>query len=591
MFSHKSYNVILGLFFRNSYMPFIFIVFIIFVASLFESFSISLIYPFMQLVSDKSYLFQNDYVQFLHKFTGSKPYNEFLIVFGFLLVFTVILINIITFSCKWLIYKFTWKCFGSVQNALMVNYLSKKYEFFISRDMSELTKNLLTEVGISVNGYLYPFVELISKLVSVLFIVTMLALLDPIKTLILISGVFLIYFLLSSFTGKITQKFGSQRIDVHETLYKSTLETFGSIKLIKAKGLEETFINKFKEPVNKYARLNLFVSILGIFPKYILEASFICSAILFILYELNNDGDLMKSLPIISVFAFSAIKILPYLQQIYSNFIKCTYNWPSVKKLESDCSIVEYSILNTKNHCNYNTFNKSLILKNVSFSFLPNNKILDNINLKFIRGSFNVICGKTGCGKSTLLDILTGLLTPSTGHIFLDGVKLSLNNSPLRTSIGYAPQNSFIVDSTVSENIAFGHDPLSINYDKIKEIAELTQISHLIHTQPKIGECGQNLSGGERQRIGIARALYDNPEILILDEATSAVDPETEKNLLKALRKLPRITIIMVTHRIDSLNPDDQIYFLEKGHIEASGKYSELLQNCSSFRALCGKFY
>ncbi len=222
-------------------MPLIFIVFIIFVASLFESFSISLIYPFMQLVSDKSYLFQNDYVQFLHKFTGSKPYNEFLIVFGFLLVFSVILINIITFSCKWLIYNFTWKCFGSVQKTLMVNYLSKNYEFFISRDMSELTKNLLTEVGISVNGYLYPFVELISKLVSVLFIVTMLALLDPIKTLILISGVFLIYFLLSSFTGKITQKFGSQRIDVHETLYKSTLETFGSIKLIKAKGLEETF--------------------------------------------------------------------------------------------------------------------------------------------------------------------------------------------------------------------------------------------------------------------------------------------------------------------------------------------------------------
>lgn len=588
------FKKILTLFFGNKYYLLFIVILIIFFTSLFESFSVSLIYPFMQLVSDQNYLNDNEYIKLLHLYTGSIPYYDFVLLFGVTIISSIIFISVITFICRWIIFKFTWSCFSIVQKELMRSYLANNYEYFLSRDMSELSKNLLTEVGIAVNGFLYPFVDGLSKLVSVILLISLMAFFDPHKTLAITLIVIFIYSFLSLFSGKLTKKFGSQRLLVHEDLYKSTIETFGVFKLIKAKSLENVFINNFNKPANQYAKLNLWVSLLSIFPKYILETTFVCSAIVFILYELKVNGDVVESLPTISLFAFSAIKILPYLQQVYSNFIKCIYNWPAVIKLEGDCfnNLIDLKLSNNSNSNSYSNhiFNNSLSFQNITYSFAHDTSVLKNINLNVEKNTFNIICGKTGCGKSTLIDIMIGLLTPSSGNIFADEVKLSTNDFiNLRSRIGYAPQHTVLLDSSIVENIAFGVAADKIDNSKINEVAKLTQVSHLLSTDLDIGEGGSKLSGGEKQRIGIARALYDDPEILILDESTSAIDPETEKKLLNDLRSLSHLTIIMVTHRIESLNPDDLIYFMENGKIDSFGTYSDLLQNCSSFKALCGR--
>lgn len=544
----------------------------------------------MQLISDQNYLTDNIYIQLFYNLTGSKTYHEFIIIFGVLLITLITSISLFTFICRWIIFKFTWKSFSIVQKKLMSSYLSKNYEFFLSRDVSELSKNILTEVGISVNGFLYPFVDAISKLISFLFILTIMAYIEPLKTFYLILLISIIYGLISAFSGKLSKRFGSQRLVVHENLYKSTIETFGVFKLIKAKGLEKTFINNFSIPANKYANLNLWVSILGIFPKYILEASFLCSAILFVLYEIKIHNDLTKSLPVISLFAFSSIKILPYLQQVYANLMKCLYNLPSVIKLELDCThSIKKNINDDINFRDYK-FTSSLFFEDISFGFTRDLYILNKINFTLKKNTFNVICGKTGCGKSTLIDIMIGLISPISGSIYSDGNKLTMDEfSKLRTCIGFVPQHTVLLNSSIRENIAFGVDKLHIDDAKITKIANLVQISHLIKNDFHIGEGGLKLSGGERQRVGIARALYDNPQILILDESTSAMDSLTEKKILGRLRKLPEITIIMITHRMESLNPNDYVYYLENGIIKLHGKYSELINYNSAFQFFCQK--
>ena len=184
---------------------------------------------------------------------------------------------------------------------------------------------------------------------------------------------------------------------------------------------------------------------------------------------------------------------------------------------------------------------------------------------------------------------MSGLLSAEEGYILIDNVQLDESNFfAWRGNIGYAPQSTFLLDSTVRENIAFGKDPEEIDDAKIHHLAEITQITHLVESKGNIGEGGLRLSGGERQRIGIARALYEEPALLILDEATSAVDPETELKILAALRDLKSTTIIMITHRLASLDAHDMVYFMDQGRVEARGDYSELLATNALFRALTG---
>ena len=263
-------------------------------ASLLETVGVSLIYPFMQLVTDRSILNDNEYFHYAYTRFDFESYERFIFVSGIVVIVTIIAINVMIMISRWAIFKFTCERFHDVQKTLMQSYLAHDYEFFLSRDASEMSKNLLTEVGIAVSGFLLPLVDAMSRAVSVVLIVSVMGMIDPVKTLLLIGIIILIYGIISMCTGRLTLRFGSERRAVHENLYKCTTEIFGGVKLIKSKGIEAPFLEKFKQPSFRYAELNMWVTILSILPRYIIEATFMAAAVLFVLTEIQVAGSLQK---------------------------------------------------------------------------------------------------------------------------------------------------------------------------------------------------------------------------------------------------------------------------------------------------------
>ena len=284
---------------------------------------------------------------------------------------------------------------------------------------------------------------------------------------------------------------------------------------------------------------------------------------------------------------------MPGLQQIYHSIAQIRYNTPALDILLKDLKNSTYNKNITDGKLiSLPKIKKGIEFKSVYFKYPnSNDQILKNINVKISSNSLTAFVGKTGSGKTTLIDILLGLLPINKGDILVDNIKLKEDNfSSWQKKLGYVPQNIFLTDDTLKNNIAFAVPDNQVDHKKIINAAKLAELENYISTLPDkyntyVGEKGIRISGGQMQRVGIARALYYNPEIIVLDEATSALDNLTEKNIMDSLKKLSKSkTIIIIAHRLSTIKNCDQIYFLEKGRVSAEGNYNELIKNSKSFK-------
>ena len=278
-------------------------------------------------------------------------------------------------------------------------------------------------------------------------------------------------------------------------------------------------------------------------------------------------------IPTIGSIALGGQKLLPILQSIYSSWALVKGNLGPVNEV---LKIINKPIIryHPKEKVNYLKFNDKIVFNNISFSYNARDKeILNSVNFIINKGDKVGLIGKTGSGKTTLIDILIGLLIPTSGEIFIDGINLKKNITSWRSSVAYVPQNIFLTDSSIAENIAFGIDPNSIDLERLKESAKKAQIKDFIESLPRgyetyVGERGAKLSGGQLQRIGIARALYKQKSIIIFDEATSALDENTEKELIQTINSLGKgTTLIMITHRLSTIKNCNKVLKLEDGRI------------------------
>jgi ABC-type multidrug transport system fused ATPase/permease subunit len=236
---------------------------------------------------------------------------------------------------------------------------------------------------------------------------------------------------------------------------------------------------------------------------------------------------------------------------------------------------------------------KDLIdLQNISFEYLPKNPVINDISIQIKKGQSIGIAGPSGAGKSTLIGILLGILKPSNGHILVDGVNLNPSLSAYERSIGLVPQHVFLADDTIKANIAFGIEPSKIDLKRISKALLDARLYEFVATLPEgietlIGEQGVRLSGGQRQRLGIARALYDDPDILILDEATSSLDLETESKITDVMTSLHGTkTLVIIAHRLSTIQSCDEIYYMKDGGIAEKGTFLELTTKNEEFKRL-----
>ena len=301
-----------------------------------------------------------------------------------------------------------------------------------------------------------------------------------------------------------------------------------------------------------------------------------------------GTGSFTSALPILSLYVFAGYRLMPALQQIYVSLTQITFSSTAINKLYEDRK--KFKLLtnnqNKKNNSEILIFKENISIENVYFNYPNTSKAtLENINLNIPAKSIIGFIGPTGSGKTTTVDIILGLLEPQKGTMKIDGKILTEQNSrSWSRCIGYVPQQIYLSDNSIASNIALGLDPKNINQAAVERAAKIANIHQFIieelpnQYQTEIGERGVRLSGGQRQRIGIARALYHKPKLLILDEATNALDNETEKAVMEAVNNLDKdITIILIAHRTNTLKICDYIYKLEKGKIVDQGTYKSLI--------------
>ena len=566
------------------------------IMALLEMIGVASIMPFIAVLTNPTLVETNIILNSIFKISnifGVNDNDKFLIFLG-ILVF-VLLITSLTFKAATTFFqlKFVQMREYSIGKRLFEGYLNQPYSWFLGRHSADLGKSILSEVGVIINNGMQPFMVFISNTMIVILLIFLLMLVDPKLTLIVSFTLGVAYGLIFKLVRKFLNHVGKLRMINNQLRFTNISEAFGAVKEVKVGGLEEIFIKRFSDPAQIFARSQASSSAISQIPRFALEAIAFGGIILLILFLMAKTGEIDSALPILSLYAFAGYRLLPAIQQIYSAFTQLSFVRPSVESLYNDLKNLEKHNINQDQ--NNFLFNKAISLKNISYEY-PNapRTSLKDVSLNISVGTTVGIVGATGSGKTTMVDIILGLLESQKGFLEIDGQVITKKNvRSWQRIIGYVPQSIYLTDDTIAANIAFGVDPKSIdlqNIEKVSKIANLHQfvIDELPNKyQTTIGEHGVRLSGGQRQRIGIARALYHNPKLLILDEATNALDNITEKAVMEKISSIKEnLTIIMIAHRLSTVMQCDNIFLLEKGKLIKQGTFKEL----EKFSHLFSKF-
>lgn len=510
----------------------------------------------------------------------------------FLLIFITILILFIRIISAYYKIYFLESFRGSLGRRLLNSYLTQSYNFFTNKNRNDLADNIISEVD-QIIKTLAPLVNTIAQfIVGLGLFIFLLTLNLKIGIVLLIFGS-LIFLIFDKVFGKYLINIGNIRRLAQKKRVISVNEILSGIKAIKVSNTEHYSLKKFILPNEIFAKMNTYFLILSETPMYFVETFAILGLILFaLLSQINNNSSNSESIALIGLYAYTFFKIKPFFTSLIKGTSGFKYGKKTISKMYHDLKLQKKKTYKKSTFQTKNTFKKEVILKNISFEYFKSSQnSLSNINLRIKKGQSIGIVGSTGSGKTTLLNIILGLFKPSSGEILVDGKRLDYSNlSNWQNNIGYVSQEIFMLDATISENIVFGRDTKVDNNKAIRIAAKKAKIDNFIEKKlqknydTKIGDRGIRLSGGEKQRIAIARALYKDPDIIILDEATSFLDPLTEKKVIEDIQDLSKQkTIIMIAHRLNTVKNCDLIIVLNEGNIEAYGNYSELKNSENSF--------
>ena len=457
-----------------------------------------------------------------------------------------------------------------ISNTLIKKYLSQNYLFFVNKGTSLITRAIIIDAG-NTTTFVLNHINLLKEFTITIGIFLLLIFIDPILSVVILGSLSLVISIYIFYTKNSIYKRGYEINLFSEKVINSINQITGSIKDVKLFSSEKYFSNYFgnflKAAENRVARNNFLSSI----PKNLLEL-FVIFLILGILVSYSSLGvEISELIPFISLFVVSALRLMPGFNNISNSILTIKKTKPNF-----DYILNEYNLLEEKNEeisdnskIENKSFNKNIILKDVRFKY-PNseNYVIDGFNLEIKAGEKLGIVGKSGSGKTTLINLVSGLFKPSNGKIYIDDNDLEDINQKWKNLIGYVHQDTFILNDTIKNNVAFGKYDKNDNDKKILDALKKAQIDKFVNSlekgiNTKMSDNGKNLSGGQRQRLGIARALYNDPQLIILDEATSSLDIETEDNFIDEIfSNSSEKTIIFVSHKQRSLIKCDRIFDL-----------------------------
>ena len=471
----------------------------------------------------------------------------------------------------------------SLSKRLLSHIISKHYEYFFTVDNSNLAKTILSETDVLVQNVVKSVFNMFAYSIVLLFLVLLLTLYNPIVALSSFFVLLGLYLLMFKVLGRYIKASGNSISEANTERFKSINEIFTNIKYIKMTGQEHNFEREFSKSSYQYAKSQSIYQTIVQVPSHFVELIALGSLIVLCIVLIISTGGYNSEVlgiivPTLGVYAFAAYRIKPAVHNIYAGLSSLKFGQQILLTIQNRLKDKSYN--DKKGELlldNQLQIDKGdLILENVCYRY-PGSKnyTLENISLTLTSGSIVGIKGVTGSGKSTLLDLLTGLIPPTQGKLFFSDKEITHQNARnLRNKISYVPQEVLLLNASITQNIAFDEDLEKISQIKVIKAAQLAQlhdfVSENLHDgyDTIVGERGFKLSGGERQRIAIARAFYNDSQILVLDEMTSALDLVTEKKLVEGLLKeCVGKTIIMVAHRMETLKHCDKLLNVENGRI------------------------
>ena len=571
----------------------------IIVMAFFQVIGVASVLPFISLVMDPNLVFDNRYLNLVYETFNFTSVNRFIIFAGIAMFAIVIFSNAISAFATWLKLRFAWMNNHRLSRRLLKKYLSMPYSYFLNQNSSDLSKNVLQEVNNLTSNYLIPLLTIITKGMVAIFILVMLFWVDVVVSLIAITVLGGAYAGIFWRINKTLKYRGELRRTANKMRFKAVSEAFGGIKETKVLNREPFFLERYSKESLKQARLMSWNAVIGQIPKFALEAIAFGGIIIFVLVLLLTREDARQVIPLVSLFAFAGYRLMPAMQEIFTSFTKMQFNLAVLDGIYHDFTRVEAEIVadtfSREKTAEKLPFTREIILENISYNY-PNTEypIINNINLAIKCKTSVAFVGSTGVGKTTLIDIILGLLPPQQGRLLIDDMPLDNSNTiKWQRNIGYVPQHIYLSDDTAARNIAFGIPDHEISYEALEDAARIANIHNFIVDElphgyeTMVGEMGIRLSGGQRQRIGIARALYQDPEVLVFDEATSALDGLTEDVVLAAMENAAQLkTLIIIAHRLTTVKNCDQIYLLDWGRIVASGTYDQLMISNEQFKKM-----
>ena len=572
--------------------------FLIVLMTILEISGVAAMAPFMALVGDINILDGNSYLAQIYQNSEIESKETFLFLIGLSVFSTMILASLTSIYTIWRLSLFSSEVGVEISNRLFVYYLRQPWLFHVSRNSAQLTKQISTEAGRMAILVVSPLLQIGAKLVFTVFMSTVLLWYNPQIAITILMFFALSYMTIFYIVRPKLELNGKDISDQLQSRFKLMSDGFGGIKDILLHNKGQYFEDKFTESGKIFAKSQGSNQAIALIPKYIMELMAFGIIILLILFLIKTyEGNLSEILPILTVYALAGFKLLPNFQNIFANLSHVRGNIASFEEIAHDLEAsYKLDILNERDFVNNEkiSFKKSINLNNIFFTYPgQNSPILNNLSLSIPKNSMIGIVGSSGSGKSTFIDLLLGLVKADKGEILIDNKLIDKNNiRNWQTIIGFVPQSVYLLDGSIMENISIGLAENEVCKEKVIKSIERANLTELvgsyedgIHTQ--IGERGVQLSGGQRQRISIARALYNDAEVLVFDEATSSLDGITEQLVMKAINEFSGSkTIIMVAHRLTTVKNCDIIYFFNKGKVEDSGTYKELIKKNEAFKRM-----
>lgn len=552
-----------------------------------EMLSVSLIMPFMTAVLEPDKIMNNDIVKWICNLFGIQISRTFLVFLAMAMALIYILKNVYLLFQMTSQNRFVYNNMFYTQRKILHSYLRRPYEFFLSLQSGEVIRVVSNDTTMAFN-LLTTLLTLFSETVVSVVLVETIFYFAPGVTLGVAAIIGVMILIIQFIVRPILAKQGVKNRKSYTDMQQWLLQSVQGIKEIKIGKKEAFFEDNFAKAGNIYVKTSYKDTTLGLIPRFMIEAVSMAAFFLVVAVMLYKGAELEAIVPMLSVVAMAAIRLLPSANRISQALAQIAFREPALDKLIENLSELSgfseeqlvgdnsehFEKLNSGRHDNDKDFSKVIELKDITYKYPTGVKnVLEHADMVIHRGEAIGIVGVTGAGKTTVVDILLGLLRPVNGQVFIDGTDIRLDMDNWLRQVGYIPQNVFMLEGTIRQNVAFGvaDDEIDDNsvilalkdaalYDFIKELPDG------INTE--IGERGVRLSGGQKQRIGIARALYERPEIIVFDEATSALDNETESIIMNSINSLHgKITMVIIAHRLTTIENCDVVYRVEDGKI------------------------